>query len=225
MRPFALLLGSALLFSLAITPVEAAKKRASVKLVNKSAWALHHLFLSPTDEIDWGPDQLGKATVEPGRTFTLTDIECSSYDVKLVDEDGDECVVEDIDLCGNDAVWTLTSDALLQCQGFGHPAAAAQGGSRRRASVRIVNTSQFQLHHLFLSSSDANSWGPDQLGDEVIGRGDAFTLTDIECDRYDIKVVDEDGDTCVLDNEDLCGDNAIWHITDKELLACEGYQD
>lgn len=94
----------------------AAGKTANVKLVNKSDWAIEQLYLSPTDEEEWGPDQLKKHVIEPGGEFTLTGIPCNKWDVKLVDEDGDECVVADVDICGASDVWTISSKDLLKCQ-------------------------------------------------------------------------------------------------------------
>src|SRR3990172_7156662 len=92
------------------------KKRASVTIVNKSDWRLDQLYLSATDEDEWGPDQLGKDVIDTGGAFTLTDITCDTYDVKLVDEDGDECVLQGVDLCGSSEKWTITSKDLLKCQ-------------------------------------------------------------------------------------------------------------
>lgn len=94
----------------------------------------------------------------------------------------------------------------------------------RKATVKIINQSKWEIHHIFLSSSDEPEWGPDQLEDEILGKGDSITLTDIECDLYDIQVVDEDGDECVIEEVDLCGDHSYWKITDKALLECEGYR-
>ena len=45
----------------------------------------------------------------------------------------------------------------------------------------------------------------------------------IEKGDDDIKVVDEDGDECIIEAVDLCRDNSYWKITDKDLLECEGY--
>jgi hypothetical protein len=39
--------------------------------------------------------------------------------VKLVDEDGDECVVEEVDICGTNDTWEIKNKDLLACQGFG----------------------------------------------------------------------------------------------------------
>ncbi len=94
----------------------------------------------------------------------------------------------------------------------------------RKATVKIINQSKWEIHHIFLSSSDEPEWGPDQLEDEILTKGDSITLTDIECDLYDIQVVDEDGDECVIEQVDLCGDHSYWKITDKALLECEGYR-
>lgn len=91
-------------------------KKASVKVVNNSDWALDHFFLSPFDKTDWGQDQLGDDIISKGESFTLTNIPCDKYDVKLVDEDGDECVVQDVEICGGGETWTITSEALLKCQ-------------------------------------------------------------------------------------------------------------
>lgn len=94
----------------------------------------------------------------------------------------------------------------------------------RKATVKIINQSKWEIHHIYLSSSEDEEWGPDQLEDEILTKGDSLTLTDIPCDLYDIQVVDEDGDECVIEEVDLCGDDSYWKITDKDLLACEGYR-
>lgn len=94
----------------------------------------------------------------------------------------------------------------------------------KKATVKIINQSKWEIHHIYLSSSDDRSWGEDQLEDEILTKGDSLTLSNIPCDLYDIQVVDEDGDECVIEEVDLCGDNSYWKITDKDLLECEGYE-
>jgi hypothetical protein len=89
---------------------------ATIEIVNRTRWWIYELYLSPTRALDWGPDQLGDETIGPGDHFTLSDIPCQVYDVRLVDEDGDECVVVGIDLCAGDYEWVIENDALLACQ-------------------------------------------------------------------------------------------------------------
>ena len=93
-----------------------------------------------------------------------------------------------------------------------------------KATVKIINQSKWEIHHIYLSSSSDDEWGPDQLEDEVLVKGESLTLSGIPCDDYDIKVVDEDGDECVIEAVELCNDQSYWKITDKDLLECEGYE-
>jgi hypothetical protein len=120
MKKLAVLLGIALVSLASLTypaPAHAAKgKKAAVKINNKSDWEIHHFYLSSTDDDEWGPDQLGDEVVGTDDSFTLKSIPCDSYDIKLVDEDGDECVVEDVDICGGAEKWTITNKILLGCQ-------------------------------------------------------------------------------------------------------------
>ena len=93
--------------------------------------------------------------------------------------------------------------------------------AKKKATIKVINQSKWEIHHLYLSSVNDNAWGADQLGEDILKKGDSITLHDIDCDKYDIKVVDEDGDECVVENTSLCGDDSYWKITDSELLACE----
>lgn len=93
-----------------------AKKKASVTVINKSDWRIDQLYLSSADDEEWGPDQLQEMVINPGETFTLKGIECDTYDIRIVDEDGDQCIVGDVELCGDKATWTITSKTLLSCQ-------------------------------------------------------------------------------------------------------------
>jgi hypothetical protein len=108
-----------LLLLCAITPAVFAAD-ASVKVINNTKWDVHHMMFSPVGDDEWGADQLGEHTLTAkGGTFTLKGIPCDSYDVKVVDEDGDECVVEAVDLCSGHHVWMIDDKDLLACEGYG----------------------------------------------------------------------------------------------------------
>jgi hypothetical protein len=100
---------------------------------------------------------------------------------------------------------------------------AAPAHAGRKANVTVHNGTSFEIHNFFMSPTEQNHWGPDQLGDQVIGNGAKFTLTQIPCNTYDVKLVDEDGDECVVGDVDICGGHDDWVITDDDLLDCEGY--
>lgn len=88
----------------------------TITIVNNSRWQIRHLYLSPADNDNWGPDQLGESGIAPGATFTFT----ASWDqpsVKLVSEDTDGCFLSNTaDATGN-IVWTITNDASPNCGG------------------------------------------------------------------------------------------------------------
>ncbi len=97
------------------------------------------------------------------------------------------------------------------------------GGEANSSDVTIVNDSNYTIYYLYVSPTSDNMWGEDQLGSEVISaNGGSFTLTNIPCDSYDVRLVDEDEDECVVEGVDICVDSG-WHITNEDLLSCEGY--
>src|SRR3954451_21403439 len=99
----------------------AGTQRAEFMIVNNSDWDIHQLYLSPTRKDTWGPDQLGdKVITHAGGSFTLHSIPCGHYDVKVVDEDGDACVIEDITMCKDHTHWDVTNKVLAKCEGWGN---------------------------------------------------------------------------------------------------------
>lgn len=103
---------------------------------------------------------------------------------------------------------------LLAPSSFGGP-------KKDRATIEVVNESSWDIYHLYVSSSQSDDWGPDQLEEDILEPGESFLIYDIPCDDYDIMFVDEDGDRCILEQQTLCRGDSIWRITDEELLGCE----
>lgn len=94
---------------------------------------------------------------------------------------------------------------------------------QRRYWLKITNNSRYDIYQLFVSSSEEERWGPDQLGDFVLrGGGGSYTLTDIVPGEYDIRFVDEDGDKCDLRNIQIFK-NTSWALTTNWLVQCQGY--
>lgn len=89
---------------------------SQVEFHNESRWSIEQLFFAPVGSDHWGPNQIRSTPVHPDDTFTLTGIRCDKYDVKLVDEDDNECIVRDVAVCGSDKVWRLGNRDLLKCQ-------------------------------------------------------------------------------------------------------------
>ena len=82
----------------------------------------------------------------------------------------------------------------------------------------IANQSSYAIRKLFLSSSE-DDWGRNLLGSGALAAGSSFAVTAFP-GRYDLKLVDEDGNICTLMDLSINSDTA-WSITDRWLLACE----
>jgi hypothetical protein len=71
-------------------------------LINKTGLTINELYLSSTGDNEWGEDVLDVDTLADGAkvdiTFSHKESECM-WDMKIVDEDGDDVVWEKIDLC------------------------------------------------------------------------------------------------------------------------------
>ena len=112
---------AALLVALAaavVVPPAASAGGISIQFKNSSKWSIVHIYISPAKENEWGPDQLGDAdtdVIEPGATFTLTNVAPGKHDMKIVDEDGDECIVASEKL-GNDTLYDISDADLVGCQ-------------------------------------------------------------------------------------------------------------
>jgi len=100
--------------ALAATPALASE----FVILNGSETAIHHAYVSPASQNTWGEDQLGDEAVLPDAEFTVTGIPAGVYDIKLVDEDGTECIWAGVDM-SEGAVATVTEDLLDVCAGFG----------------------------------------------------------------------------------------------------------
>jgi hypothetical protein len=94
---------------------------------------------------------------------------------------------------------------------------SAQAETRVRVVLR--NDSAYTIYQIHMSRTNDDSWRRDLLGSDVLSPGESITIT-ASPGQYDLKLVDEDGDTCtvlrlsVLENKD-------WTITNSWLLGCE----
>ncbi|MFT0533700.1 hypothetical protein ACMHYJ_12870 [Castellaniella hirudinis] len=88
---------------------------AQVKFINQSSWEIHEIYFSPASQKSWGEDHLGEDILEKGDSLTLSGVDNGVWDVRVVDEDGDECIIEDVSIDGSDS-WTIRDADLLACQ-------------------------------------------------------------------------------------------------------------
>jgi hypothetical protein len=95
----------------------------------------------------------------------------------------------------------------------------ATAASALAAELTVINSSDYVVHHLHVSPSQSRSWGPDQLGKAIIGRAERFTVRNIPEGTYDLKLVEEDEDECIVENVEVSGD-MTWTLTDTVIENC-----
>jgi hypothetical protein len=88
----------------------------SITVVNNSSRDIRHVYLSPTNQDNWGPDQLsGSMISSSGGSHTLSNVECGQTNIKVIAEDQNGCFLYQVVSCGQAATWTITNDATPDC--------------------------------------------------------------------------------------------------------------
>jgi hypothetical protein len=98
--------------------------------------------------------------------------------------------------------------------------ACAFGRSVVSTNVTIVNNSNVEIRHLYLSPVDSNNWSRDQLDGAIISTGSSFTLNNVACNGGSIKVIAEDQNGCFLYQTVTCGESSTWTITNSSKPDC-----
>lgn len=105
------ILGGLAALAMLATALPAAAQTVEFALTNDSSQALHFFYTSPSNENDWGDDLLGDTgTLEAGTEGTVTIGDGSDqclYDFKFVTGEGNELIVNEIDICALGS-YTLT---------------------------------------------------------------------------------------------------------------------
>lgn len=88
----------------------------SITVVNNSSREIRHLYLSPTTQDNWGPDQLTGAVISSGGgSYTLSNVSCEQTNIKVITEDQNGCFLYQVVACGQSSTWTITNDATPDC--------------------------------------------------------------------------------------------------------------
>ena len=90
--------------------------------------------------------------------------------------------------------------------------AGSLGASSGERAFVLLNKTGLTIDELYLSPSKEDRWGDDVLGVDVLANNQkaeiSFSHPGDEC-RWDMKIVDEDGDDVVWTNLDLCSASEI----------------
>lgn len=111
----ALLVG-ALALAAALIPTMAAAQNdtRTFTVFNYSHYRIDHMYVSPHGYRTWGSDWLGRNYLYPNQRADMS-VARIKYDVMLVDQDRDICVVPNVDFRYGES-WTITDDVLVLCE-------------------------------------------------------------------------------------------------------------
>ena len=89
------LVSSPALSSAANPAVSSAQPVMGISVTNNSTREIRHLYLSPVDRNNWGPDLLDGAIMRNGESFTISDAACTGNEIKVIAED-DKCSANEV---------------------------------------------------------------------------------------------------------------------------------
>lgn len=105
--------------------------------------------------------------------------------------------------------------SLASCGASGDSLDALRSGFQ----VKIVNDSRLAIHEIYLSRT-YEDWGMDRLGLRTLEPGYQLKINTLAAGRYDLMLVDEDGDVCDIRDMSISGDRTVT-IDTHALLRCE----
>ena len=153
-------------------PTEVVEEGFELEIFNESGREIWYIFISPSDADDWGDDWLEADVVTVGGSYVLTGIPAGVYDLQAEDENGE--IIE-----------TLWEAEITESTFW-----TVMGG----AALEVVNNATDIIVELYVSPSDSDSWGDDQLGGVALKSGGSFEVDVSDTSSlYDMKAVDVDG--------------------------------
>lgn len=87
----------------------------NVTINNNSQRNIRHVYLAAADPNNWGADQLNGSSISAGSSYTLSGVSCDGASIRVIAEDQDGCFFYRTVSCGENATWTITSDAPRDC--------------------------------------------------------------------------------------------------------------
>jgi hypothetical protein len=96
-----------------VTSAAPQNRKLDFTLVNKSTYVIVELYVSPTDDEEWGEDILGRDVLgddeQAAITFSRSETTCN-WDLKIVDDEEDEVTWTKLNLCQANEITLLYED-------------------------------------------------------------------------------------------------------------------
>ena len=105
----------ALITLFAVSAPALAQNTHTLTIQNNSGYDIYEIQMSPSVDGFWERDLLGHHVLSTGNSFVISNITSGRWDIKVVDEDGDECIIQQVPVY-QDRTWTLTPLGLVGCE-------------------------------------------------------------------------------------------------------------
>ena len=88
----------------------------AITIVNNSSNEIRHVYRSPPETNNWGSDQLANSGIAPGGgTATISGVNCTSSNIKVIAEDDEGCFVYQVVQCSESVTWTISANSSRDC--------------------------------------------------------------------------------------------------------------
>jgi hypothetical protein len=86
------------------------KKRDSktITVKNTTNFSIKEIYFSEPAEDHWGENMLGNVPLAPGEEIDI-DIDCATWDVKLVAKDNSTCEIDKVSVCAS-KIWNIVAN-------------------------------------------------------------------------------------------------------------------
>jgi hypothetical protein len=164
---------------LATTPLPAA---LSLTITNRSSRTVCGLYATLQEATEWGEERLGTEVLDTGETFGL-DLADGNYRIRASDCDSDLIAeYNDFEVSGPT---TLTiEDRIIE-------SSLSPGGGA--GILTVVNNASVDVCYVFVSATDATTWGNDWLGESTILDSGATETITVDAGLWDLQAADCDG--------------------------------
>jgi len=86
--------------------------------------------------------------------------------------------------------------------------------------LHLNNVSGYDVYEVHVSSVQDRYWGPDLLNNGILVSPGSIDIINIAPGAYDLRLVDEDGDSCIRNNVQFSANRTI-NLTQDWLIGCE----
>jgi hypothetical protein len=93
-------------------------------------------------------------------------------------------------------------------------------GPAAAVDLVVINEANFSIiYQLYIAPAKSQNWSENKLQNQKVAKNGKFTIRDLAAGAYDLKVVDDDDDSCVFSNINI-DQNKEWKPTDINMIKC-----